>query len=122
EYNRTFQKEQEEHNMVSKLYGVKSWWKILPALALVLGMLAGINSVFAGMPVGSSVGNSPAAPAQSGSNAGGPSTPFDCSQLSALGVDKQLNFHAAQTLAGCGYQPKPGSVAVPGNSWNGQVQ
>ncbi len=52
------------------------------------------------------------------SNTTGPTTPFDCSQISALGIDRQMNMHAAQLLAECGWKSNSDRAAAPANPGN----
>src|SRR5438093_7751060 len=90
------------------------------AIAFSIGISA--NGAFAGVPT-ANMSQSNAAPASLRSEgASSPSEPFDCSQISRLGIDTQMNFHAAEILAACGRQPKLGNVALPGNSGQGQAR
>ena len=89
-------------------------WSLLIALALVLPALALLGGVArATVP-------SATAPA--------PSAPFDCRRIAALGLDRQLNMHAAALLLGCGqaqggpvldHIPAPAKFTRPAPAYGG---
>src|SRR5436190_8088736 len=95
-------------------------WLVVTMLVLTFSAMVSANGAFAGVKTGNvpaGAGSSANPPPQSAQKPG-PTTPFDCSMISRLGLDKQLNFHAAELLAGCGYKPKVTGATAPGSSRN----
>src|SRR5438105_4802261 len=80
----------------------RGYWILAALLLAGIGLTA--SSAFASLPAAlpSSSANSLTAP--------GPQTPFDCSQIEKLGIDRQMNAHADQIMAQCGRSPKPQSA------------
>jgi hypothetical protein len=78
-------------------------WVVMASLALLVGagLFANGTSVGAATDYGqaSQSTNSSYQPAQKESSKG--TTPFDCSRIQRLGLDKQMNFHASEIVASC---------------------
>src|SRR4051812_30715988 len=80
----------------------------LVLLTMALGVGISANSALAGVPASSlGAGNSNTAQSGGSGQSVKPTTPFDCSQIAALGLDKQMNIRAAELLASCGKGSKP---------------
>src|SRR5438552_11262735 len=74
-----------------KRYGTTRYWIALAMLTLAISIIFTAGGTFAGTPVTSPpANNSASSTVQSGSKAGNPAptVPFDCSQISRLGIDK----------------------------------
>src|SRR5205809_135078 len=83
---------------------------IVPLLALVM---LGTTTMLSGTPTQAAIPSGGATlPPTTISNT---HTPFDCSRIHELGIDKQMNMRASQIMIACGYMAG-GSPAKAGGS------
>src|SRR5436190_2509044 len=84
----------------------------LLALALFIGMRA--DDTLAGFTVGRlPQTGAPVLPGQPVSSGTGRQAPFDCSQIKALGIDRQTNIRAAQIMRECSGQARSSEPRLP---------
>src|SRR6476646_6855288 len=85
----------------------KRWAYVGALLVLLLALFASSVSARDAASVPAAGPASP--PAQSSAQK---DAPFSCAQIAALGIDKQMNMHAAQLLAQCGKAGKPADASA----------
>jgi len=91
-------------------------WAALTGFIAAFVLLVSASGVFAGAPTSPITGSTSGSQttAQSAPQSA-PQSPFDCSMLSTLGIDKQMNFHAMEIIAACQGQKSPSgdNSAIP---------